>query len=479
MRWVIKSRGWRETSGLEASDHAPESPALSLLQRFTVVSLIATVLLGILFGEIAARIATDYALQRQAHAFATYVSEFAAPRLVPKDFLSPAENARAQFEFTLRSLIGRANIIHITVWNRNGEVLYSDGGTQVGTAQPVSSPIQRALDGTLTWRFVSPNDGGTDTRRRMEVFVPVVVSADTRPVAVYHVVSDLADLEPTLIRITWAMRASVVFGVLLLYLALFTIVRQASRDLEGQQGALRQAHIGIIRSLANAVEARDMPTAHHASRVAEYAEAITREMGFDETIAAEVQMAALLHDVGKIGIRDEIALKNGKLSPEEWEIMRRHPILGYEILEPVPIPEAAKLAIRHSHERWDGTGYPDGLAGNEIPIAARIILVADAYEAMTTDRPYRRAQSPLRAIEELQRGAGTQFDPEVVGAFLRILRRQTGAMRTIRPAHRRADHRDLVQRISARIAEQFSASSPNGQNHEPADTSQESRLPKS
>src|SRR5207244_5861186 len=121
------------------------------------------------------------------YAFATYVSEFAAPRLVPKDFLSPAENARAQFEFTLRSLIGRANIIHITVWNRNGEVLYSDGGTQVGTAQPVSSPIQRALDGTLTWRFVSPNDGGTDTRRRMEVFVPVVVSADTRPVAVYHV----------------------------------------------------------------------------------------------------------------------------------------------------------------------------------------------------------------------------------------------------------------------------------------------------
>ena len=449
-----------------------------MLQRFTVVSLIATVLLGILFGEIAARIATDYALRRQAHAFATYVSEFAAPRLVPKDFLSPAENARAQFEFTLRSLIGRANIIHITVWNRNGEVLYSDGGTQVGTAQPVSSPIQRALDGTLTWRFVSPNDGGTDTRRRMEVFVPVVVSADTRPVAVYHVVSDLADLEPTLIRITWAMRASVVFGVLLLYLALFTIVRQASRDLEGQQGALRQAFIGIIRSLANAVDARDKYTADHQSHVAAHCEAIIHEMGLDSTIVAEVQVVALLHDIGKIGIRDEILLKNGKLSPEEWEAMRRHPIMGYEILAPVPIPESAKLAIRHSHERWDGTGYPDGLAGNEIPIGARVILVADAYEAMVTDRPYRRAMSPLRAIEEIQRGAGTQFDPEVVAVFLRIMRRQTGAMRPLRSAHRRAEHRDLVQRISARIAEQFSAPSQNGQDHEPADTPLESRPPK-
>ncbi|OLD35984.1 MAG: hypothetical protein AUI83_26985 [Armatimonadetes bacterium 13_1_40CM_3_65_7] len=173
-------------------------------------------------------------------------------------------------------------------------------------------------------------------------------------------------------------RASVVFGVLLLYLALFTIVRQASRDLEGQQGALRQAFIGIIRSLANAVDARDKYTADHQSHVAAHCEAIIHEMGLDSTIVAEVQVVALLHDIGKIGIRDEILLKNGKLSPEEWEAMRRHPIMGYEILAPVPIPESAKLAIRHSHERWDGTGYPDGLAGDEIPIAARVVFVADA-----------------------------------------------------------------------------------------------------
>jgi len=158
--------------------------------------------------------------------------------------------------------------------------------------------------------------------------------------------------------------------------------------------------------------------------------------------------------------------------------MRRHSIMGYEILAPVPIPESAKLAIRHSHERWDGTGYPDGLAGNEIPIAARVVFVADAYEAMISDRSYRRAMSPLRAIEEIQRGAGTQFDPEVVDAFLRIMRRQTGAMRPLRSGHRRAEHRDLVQRISARIAAQFSAPSPNGQDHEPADTPLESRPPK-
>ncbi len=422
-------------------------------------------MLGILFGEIAARIASDYALRRQAHAFAVYVSEFAAPRLVPNDFLSPARASRAQFEFTLRSLIGKANIVHITVWNQNGEVLYSDNAADVGTAQPVFGPIQQALDGRLTWRFVPPDGESASGRRRMEVFVPVVVAANTRPVAVYNVVSDLADLEPTLIRLIWVMRASVVLGVLLLYLALFTIVGQASRDLAQQQGTLRQAFIGIIRSLANAVDARDMPTAHHSSRVAEYAEAIAREMSLDEDLVGEVQVAALLHDVGKIGIRDELLSKNGSLTPEEWEIMRRHPVLGYDILAPVPIPDSIKLAVRHSHERWDGTGYPDGLSGEEIPIAARVIAVADAYEAIVTDRPYRRARSPLRAMEEIQGGAGSRFDPEIVAAFLRLLRRQTGgAVRSIRSAQHRAEHRDLVRRIATSIGTQFSEPSRNGQN---------------
>lgn len=454
---------------------------MTLLQRFTVVSLTATVVLGILFGEIAARIAAEYALRRQAHAFATYVSEFAAPRLVPIDFFRPPSAVRTQFEFTLRSLIGKAHIIHVTVWNRNGEILYSDDESQVGKTQPVSGPIRQTLDGALTWRFVTPDGRAAEGFRRMEVFVPVVVQGDRRPVAVYHVISDLADLEPTLIRLTWVMRASVVFGVLLLYLALFTIVRQASSDLEGQQGALRQAFIGIIRSLANAVDARDMPTAHHSSRVAEYSEAIAREMGLDEAVVGEVQVAALLHDVGKIGIRDDLLTKNASLSPEEWEVMRRHPVLGYEILAPVPIPDTIKLAVRHSHERWDGTGYPDGLAGEEIPIAARVIAVADAYEAIVTDRPYRRAQSPLHAIEEIQRGAGTMFDPEAAGALLRILHRKTSAIRPIRSVYRRAEFRDLMRRLSASIAAQFSAPPRNGQERkdEPVANPLESRWPKS
>jgi putative nucleotidyltransferase with HDIG domain len=396
---------------------------MTLVQRFTVVSLTSAVILSVVFGELAARIATEFALRRQAHAFAVYVSEFAAPRLVPADFFQPPPAIRAQFEFTLRSLIGRAHIQHVSVWNRRGEILYSDDPQLVGTVQVLSPSVTDALAGQLRWQLL-PGSRGARSVGRMEVFVPVVVAGDGRPVGVYHVVADIPDLEPTLVRLSRTVRASVVGGILLLYLATFTVVRQASRDLDRQQRALRAAFIGIVRSLAHAVDARDMPTAHHSSRVAEYAEAIAREMGLDEDAVGVVQVAGLLHDVGKIGIRDELLSKRSSLTPQEWEIMRRHPVLGYEILEPVPIAEEIKLAVRHSHERWDGTGYPDGLSGERIPIAARIIAVADAYEALVTDRPYRRAQSPLQAVEELRRGAGRAFDPGVVDAFLRVLRRR-------------------------------------------------------
>ncbi len=371
----------------------------------------------------AARIATDFALRRQAHAFAVYVSEFAAPRLVPADFFQPPPAARAQFEFTLRSLVGKAHVRHVSVWNRRGEILYSDDPRLVGTVQVLSPPVTDALAGQMRWRLL-PREDGPQSAGRMEVFVPVVVAGDSRPVGVYHVVSDIPDLEPTLARLSRTVRASVVGGILLLYVAMFTVVRQASRDLDRQQRALRAAFIGIVRSLANAVDARDMPTAHHSSRVAEYAEAIAREMGLDGPAVGVVQVAGLLHDVGKIGIRDELLSKRGSLTPEEWEVMRRHPVLGYEILEPVPIAEDVKMAVRHSHERWDGTGYPDGLAGDRIPLAARIIAVADAYEALVTDRPYRRARSPLQAVEEIRREAGRAFDPAVVHAFLRVLGRR-------------------------------------------------------
>lgn len=369
------------------------------------------------FAASAGRVAENYAIRNQAQLAAVYVSQFLAPRLVPGDFFGPRPAKRVQFEFALRDLIGKAGIVHVTVWNRNSDVLYSDDASVAPRALPMSPALQGALRGQLQWQLLYVGDPAVG---RVEIFVPVVVAKGTPPVGVYRVVSELSDLAPMLARLKWSVWGSVIAGILVLYGVLFTIVRQASRDLERQEGALRRMFAGAVQSLANAVGARDNRTGHHSSLVAYFAVATAKELGLGAEEIHHIQLAAGLHDLGKIGIRDDVLAKPGPLTDEEWKIMRAHPLLGYEILRPVPIADEIKLGIRHSHERWDGTGYPDGLAGESIPIVARVIGVADAFEALTTDRPYRRARSPRKALEEIQRAAATQFDPRVVDAFTRI-----------------------------------------------------------
>lgn len=366
----------------------------------------------------------DYALRQRAHTAATYVSEFVAPRLVRQDFVLPAQPRRVQFAFALHNVIGKAGINRVIVWNDLGEVLYDSLDNKddnlIGRKMPLSPFLRRALDGQVQSRLVRSDQGRGRRQQLMEVFVPVMVAGADLPVGVYDVLSEIADVRPALLRLKWSVWASVGLGILILYAALFTIVWSASRDLEVQHEALRRAFAGTVRSLANAVDARDMATADHSGRVAEYAVAIAREMGLGDAEVREIQVSGFLHDVGKIGIPDDILAKRGPLTDSEWNFMRRHPLLGYEILQPVAISERIKQAIRHSHEWWDGSGYPDGLAGRRIPLAARVIAVADAFESFTTDRPYRASGDPRKAVEEIQRCAGTQFDPQVVEVFLRI-----------------------------------------------------------
>lgn len=187
--------------------------------------------------------------------------------------------------------------------------------------------------------------------------------------------------------------------------------------------ALEEAFVGTIRSLAEAIDAKDPSTRGHSDWVSKYALMIGRQMGLANGELDEIKYAGYLHDVGKIGIPDEILGKSSQLSADEWKLMKKHPIVSARILEPVPISGTIKAAIRHHHERFDGKGYPYGLAGESIPLVARILSVADSYEAMTSDRPYRRALSDEQAVAELVRCCATQFDPGVVDSFLESLGR--------------------------------------------------------
>ncbi len=186
--------------------------------------------------------------------------------------------------------------------------------------------------------------------------------------------------------------------------------------------SLQDAYIATVRALAAAVDAKDPYTRGHSDRVAMYAMAIAEKLDLSAEQRTALEMAAYLHDIGKIGIREEILLKPGKLTDPEMAQMRHHPLIGANILKPVAFPWAIAPVVRHHHEHWDGRGYPAGLRGEEIPLLARVLAVADSYEAMTSDRPYRRARSPEEGIAELKRCSGTQFDPRIVDAFVSVLK---------------------------------------------------------
>ncbi len=197
---------------------------------------------------------------------------------------------------------------------------------------------------------------------------------------------------------------------------------------ENGDAALDLGHGDVIAALASALEERDRYTGEHSESVVDLTARVGEALALGGEEISRVRTAALLHDIGKVGVPDEILHKPGPLNDREWEIMRQHPVIGERILRAIPGMGDVARIVRHEHERWDGKGYPDCLAGAEIPVGSRIILACDAYHAMVSDRPYRKAMEHTDAIAELSGNAGAQFDPEVVEALVGYLfgRRQAG-----------------------------------------------------
>jgi len=201
-------------------------------------------------------------------------------------------------------------------------------------------------------------------------------------------------------------------------------VRDRTKQLDGKNTELRTAYIQTIRALAEAIDAKDAYTRGHSERVAVYASRIGNHMGLRKELIERIYFAGLLHDVGKIAVPDNILRKPGALTSDEWQTMRRHPAAGYEILLKIDFLKTASQIVMSHHERYDGGGYPRGLAGEEIPLGARIFTIADAFDAMTTDRPYQKARQTWEALEIIEKGKGKHFDPQIVDAFASVMRRR-------------------------------------------------------
>lgn len=193
-----------------------------------------------------------------------------------------------------------------------------------------------------------------------------------------------------------------------------------AQDLKGIHDRLQRAFLQSLLGLANALEAKDPYTRGHSERVARLAQQLGRRLGCSSDQRRLIAQAGLLHDLGKIGIPESVLRKAGPLTAEEWVLMREHPVVGSRIVSPLEFFAEGALIIRHHHERQDGSGYPAGLSGEAIPLGARIVAVADVYDALTSDRPYRKSLGRAEALSRIEEAAERLLDPRVVSTFLRL-----------------------------------------------------------
>jgi len=202
-----------------------------------------------------------------------------------------------------------------------------------------------------------------------------------------------------------------------------TLATQAAIAIENARlfEQTQKTYYETLKSLATALEARDAYTRGHSERVARLSLKMAERLGIEEEERKEIYSVALLHDIGKIGVRDDILLKTGKLTDEEWKVIQNHPVFGDAILTPLRFLTRVAGMVKYHHERWDGKGYPSGLKGKDIPFASRIVSAADSFDAITSDRPYRPRKTREEAVEIIKSESGRQFDPEIVEVLLKCI----------------------------------------------------------
>ncbi len=373
----------------------------------------------------------------QAIAAADLATEFAAVDAL--DGLSKSD--REQFDSIVSHDLQLVGVFAVKLWNADGVLVYStDESDRIGRSFIDDPEVAGALTGQTTVEVVRDADEENVNQfarvgQFIEVYAPVRHPESGDIVGIFEVYQSYAPVAAEIRDTNIIVWAAIMVGTLLAYLIQVGMVRSLAdrlRASEAQVGNINERlehslqdledySLGTLQALVSAVDAKDSYTASHSLSVTDYAVAIGRHLKLSAAELADLERAALLHDVGKIGIPESVLLKPARLTAEEFEHVKQHSESGAQIIESIPFLRTLVPVVRHHHEHWDGGGYPAGLAGERIPRLARILTVADAFDAMTSDRPYRPGMRIAAARQELSRFRGIQFDPEVVDALLEAL----------------------------------------------------------
>ena len=414
--------------------------SVTLLRAFLLASALIVAAGGVVLSSILTHALSDQALADSRSGVSQYVDGVLRPELVRGNHVQVSRHVSARLTGELRR---NRSLVTVKVWRPDGVLAWTNrDAARIGHRFPVDGDLREALRENRASGEIGKLDSAEDAverkfgERLLEVYAPVESADGRRAIGAYEIYANPKETERFVAsrkRVIWL---TVVAVFLALYAALALLVRGASATLRRQTRELRKRSERLLESyralelnaleaveaLNATVEAKDPYTAGHSARVQELALAIGEELGLPRHRLDVLRHAALFHDIGKLAVPDMILTKPEKLTYWEWVQMRLHAAEGARIVGKFgPLRETVPI-IRHSHERWDGHGYPDGLAGDDVPLEAAAVALADAWDAMTTERPYAPARPYDEALAEIERGRGTQFAPAVVDAFLAALR---------------------------------------------------------
>jgi putative nucleotidyltransferase with HDIG domain len=425
--------------------------SLTLLKVFLFASAVICAGAGVALGSVLSHSLQAEALGAEKTALVQYVNGVVRPVLVRGNQLA-AVNARRQ-TYLERGVTAQQDILSVKVWRRDGLLAWTNvDPKRINGHFPLDDELAAAIEenrpiAALIGTGVNADDEDAFERNQLarahgldrlfEVYAPIESTHGSRAIGAYEIYANPSALD----RLIGSRRTVLwlaVGGVFLaLWAALALLVRAASRTLSRQNVKLRARTLRLVESnrlleeraleavesLNATVDAKDPYTAGHSQRVQRIAVALGEELGLERAQLDVLRFAGLFHDIGKIAVPDAILTKPGRLTELEFEIVKRHPEDGARIVGRLHSLDAAVPAVLHHHERWDGGGYPHRLRGEAIPLEAAIVGLADAVDAMTTDRPYSAARSLDDATDEVVRNRGTQFAPAVVDAFVALVTR--------------------------------------------------------
>jgi putative nucleotidyltransferase with HDIG domain len=419
--------------------------SVTLLRIFLLASAGILLCGAIILGWLLTTSLRSQALTDTSTSLTQYVDGVLRPQLVRADKIHVSPHLPLQIKAQLRR---QPDILSVKVWQPDGTLVWTSRAPErIGRRFP--SAVAGDLGETISKRQGHASIGGLEdaedeaeralgVNHVFEVYAPIMTLDGKRAIGAYEIYAKAEHTESFIAsrkRVIW-IAVIAVFAALYAALAAFvrnassTMQRQAvtlrarSRELMESYRRLEESSLEAIQSLNATVDAKDPYTAGHSARVQRIALAVAEELGVARERLDAVRFGGLFHDIGKIAVPDSILTKPGALDDEEFAAIKRHPADGADIVSHFSRLGEAVPLIRHHHERWDGRGYPDQLAGNEIPPEACVVGLADAWDAMTTDRPYRPVLTVEAAAAEVRRCRGTQFSPAVVDAFFAAFRRQ-------------------------------------------------------